>query len=251
MVLPVAVAAQSTQPRAIGLAVGLLETVDSAAAVRRGFELETFEASRTAQLFRGSLRRYRGASVDALARSGCSVLVGGVAATDRAAELQAEASRRGLLYLNAAAGADSLRSERCGDLALHVAPSNSMRESAAGGSSASPVAWDPQLVRFGAEQLNDRFRHRYAADMTEDAWCGWMAAKIAWEGALRARSPAPGEIRDALLHPDAGFDGHKGRALSFDPSDRQLYHPLYASDDLRELAVVRPSPAHGRGECRR
>jgi hypothetical protein len=243
--------AQSAKPRAVNFSLGLLESAESAPAVRRGFELGTHEALRTAHLFGGTLARYTGTSVGALAASGCTVIVSAVADARRAADAQVESSRRAVAYLNAAAGGDSLRSEKCGDLAFHVAPSDSMRESAAAGTTTSPIAWDPGLVRFGAEQLNDRFTHRYGAGMTEGAWCGWIAAKIAWEAALRARTVSASDIRDALLHPDAGFDGHKGRALRFNSIDRQLYQPLYAAGDLRVLSVVQPSPAHGRGACGR
>lgn len=249
--LPRASTGQSMRPRAVNFSLGLLEPAESAPAVRRGFELGTHEALRTARLFGGTLARFSGTSVSALAGSGCTVIVSAIADSRLAADAQVESARRGVAYLNAAAGGDSLRSEKCGELAFHVAPSDSMRESAAAGTTISPIAWDPGLVRFGAEQLNDRFTHRYGAGMTEGAWCGWIAAKIAWEAALRARTVAGADIRDALLAPDAGFDGHKGRALRFDPTDRQLYQPLYAAGDLREVSAVQPSAAHGRGECGR
>lgn len=251
VMLPRAAIGQSMRPRAVNFSLGFLDPAESAAAIRRGFELGTHEALRTAHLFGGTLARYRGISVSALAGSGCTAIVSAIADARRAADAQLESSRRGLAYLNAAAGGDSLRSEKCGDLAFHVAPSDSMRESAAAAATTSPIAWDPGLVRFGAEQLNDRFRHRYGAGMTEGAWCGWIAAKIAWEAALRARTVSGRDIRDALLHSDAGFDGHKGRALRFDPRDRQLYQPLYSAGDLRELSVAQRSPAHGQGECGR
>ena len=87
--------------------------------------------------------------------------------------------------------------------------------------------WLPTLERFGAAQLNDRFRARFAgAAMTGAAWCGWFALKAVGESALRARDAAPGAVRRQLLA--SRFDGHKGSPLSFSP-DQQLMQPLYVA----------------------
>lgn len=89
-------------------------------------------------------------------------------------------------------------------------------------------AWLPGLRRFGAAQLNDRFRARYGrrAEMRGPAWVGWFAMKALVETALRARAEDGDSLRRALLA--ARFDGHKGGALSFSP-DGVLVHPLYVT----------------------
>ncbi len=89
--------------------------------------------------------------------------------------------------------------------------------------------WHPDLVRFGARQLSDRYWQRYRAPMTSDAWEGWIAVKVAWEGALRARD---GDVASALMR--GAFDGHKGTALRFGAPDRVLRQPL----------IIVPRPAH-------
>jgi hypothetical protein len=244
-------AALAAEPRTIFFAAGLLTTGSPDADLVRGFYLGMEEASRAAQLFRATIRAERASSLRILARAGCSVAVGTVRSAASAAAAQQEASDRGLLYINAAAPADSLRSRECGELAFHVIPSDALRRvSAAGAPAAHAVAWDSRLTRFGAEQLNDRYRHRFSREMNEQAWLGWMAVKLAWEAAVRAPSANAGHIAEVLVQ--RGFDGHKGRALRFGAGDRQLYQPLYLLPDLREVRPPAQAPAvHGRGSCGR
>jgi PQQ-dependent catabolism-associated beta-propeller protein len=84
-----------------------------------------------------------------------------------------------------------------------------------------PPLWSPMDTRFGASELNDRFRARFQQPMTSDAWHGWIAVKALVESALRA--PAKADLCDALVR--ARFDGHKGTPLFFDPRTRVLRQP--------------------------
>lgn len=83
------------------------------------------------------------------------------------------------------------------------------------------VDWHPNLKRFGAEQLNERFHRRFGRPMDEAAWRGWVAVKIAAEAALR------GDVLQQLV--DSGFDGHKGEQLRFG-EDHFLIQPVYLVD---------------------
>jgi hypothetical protein len=86
--------------------------------------------------------------------------------------------------------------------------------------------WHPSLERFGARQLNDRYRAGTHSDMTSDAWLGWLSMKILSESAIRAAANAP-EALNAYLHaPTTQFDGHKGSPLWFDRTG-ELQQPLY------------------------
>jgi hypothetical protein len=84
------------------------------------------------------------------------------------------------------------------------------------------VEWHPSLARFGARDLNDRYRKHTGAQMTAEAWKAWFAVKALVDSALRTsdadRCRAVGRGR---------FDGHKGRPLFFDPVTRVLRQPLY------------------------
>jgi hypothetical protein len=112
---------------------------------------------------------------------------------------------------------------------FYVTSSPRVRQRQAKGSRV--VDWHPDLYRFGAEQLNERFHRRFGQPMDEDAWHGWIAVKIAAELALRA-SPGTG-LLDLL--PRLAFDGHKGTQLRFDLEDHHLIQPVYRVDGKGKL----------------
>jgi ABC-type branched-subunit amino acid transport system substrate-binding protein len=168
------------------------------------------------------------------------------------------------VYVNAWCDDDALRTAtapRCEGShamlpALHVAPSQAMRQAAISASTstaagtagagsdrdhAAParkaVAWHPSLERYGAAQVNDRYRLAYKRSMTERAWLGWAAVKLVTEIALR---PGSGNLGTAMLEPRP-LDGHKGRALRIRSRDGQLLQPLYviaAGTDSTSAASV-------------
>ncbi len=90
--------------------------------------------------------------------------------------------------------------------------------------------WHPGLMKFGAEELNVRFRRRFNGPMDERAWHGWIAVKCAVELALRYPGGSPKEKVGELR-----LDGHKGMMLSFDPRDRHLVQPVYLVDAQGKL----------------
>lgn len=79
---------------------------------------------------------------------------------------------------------------------------------------AFPVAWHPGLARYGAGELNERFRTFAGRPMDGAAWAGWLAVKLVLEAELRGR--ALGAVR---------IDGHKGEPLAFEHG--RLRQPLY------------------------
>ena len=219
-------------------------------AMRRGAELGAAEAERGAQLLGGSfvLLPADGGDVASAARrlvreSRAAALVGG-GDEDGGRALPALATELGVPVLNVGARADALRGAHCAPLLFHVAASDAMaRDAMAGHADARrAVLWHPALERFGAAQLNDRFRARFDAPMDGAAWATWFALKALWESAARAHDATPGALAAALA---AGrFDGHKGAPLSFRAWDRQLRQPLYLGGDdgdtvLAELPTAR------------
>ena len=90
--------------------------------------------------------------------------------------------------------------------------------------------WHSGLMKFGAEELNVRFRRRFGQPMDERSWHGWVAVKCAVELALRY----PGGDPRARIN-DLRLDGHKGMMLSFDPRDRHLVQPVYVVDAQGKL----------------
>ena len=90
---------------------------------------------------------------------------------------------------------------------------------------AVPVAWHHSLKKYGAAQLNARFKTATARDMDEDAWFGWLAVKLIVEAALRNQPLAK------IL-----TDGHKGAPLHFETS--RLEQPLYVLLHAGEASEV-------------
>jgi PQQ-dependent catabolism-associated beta-propeller protein len=132
------------------------------------------------------------------------------------------------------------------DWVFHIAPGRARRDAARAASDSSGthagdssvVAWDPTLEKYGAAQLNARYRARTGRDMDEAAWCGWTAAKVVTDAALRlvsgGASTATAEERRRFAHellPDAlrrgRFDAHKGQVLTFAPCTQRLRQPVW------------------------
>jgi ABC-type branched-subunit amino acid transport system substrate-binding protein len=149
------------------------------------------------------------------------------------------AERHGTLFLNLGCPADLLRNESCRRHAFHIEASDAMRDAAATWPAGGPVPtaassttthialWHPDLSRYGAAQLNERFVDHFARPMDSAAWAGWFAVKVVWETALRAGGTDAEVLIGALEGGLARFDGHKGRPLSFRSWDHQLRQPLY------------------------
>lgn len=86
------------------------------------------------------------------------------------------------------------------------------------------VDWHHDLDKFGAQELNERFRRRFNQPMDEAAWRGWVAVKLAAELALRFGGAGVTKIGELSL------DGHKGMPLRFDPRNHHLVQPVYLID---------------------
>jgi hypothetical protein len=96
----------------------------------------------------------------------------------------------------------------------------------------SVVEWHATLRRFGASEVNERFQAQHKAPMSPESWLGWVAVKALAEAAMRRIGSGACEAFARLR-----FDGHKGRALRFDPETGELQQPLY---------IVQGSPDGGR-----
>jgi ABC-type branched-subunit amino acid transport system substrate-binding protein len=222
------------------LRVGLVAGSSAAAAsIDRGVRLGALEAKQTAQLFAGDVLLFeessRGAPEAAaqklLSERKVQVLFGSSA--EDADALSRFAETHQIIFFNVASRSPTLRAA-CRRYTFHVEAGDSMYANAsvrgaASAASTNVVLWAPTLERYGASQINNRFRARYQLSMDGGAWAGWVAVKIAAEAALRVRSANPRPIRAFLENPSTSFDGHKGWPLSFRSSDHQLRQPLYVS----------------------
>jgi hypothetical protein len=100
--------------------------------------------------------------------------------------------------------------------------------------------WHPALERFGAQQLNERYRRFSGQAMDDNAFLGWLAAKLAFELPLRARTTHPDSLAAFARSGRARFDGHKGIALSFDSVTGVLSQPLYQTEGAPPAEVDEP-----------
>ncbi len=234
----------------------------SSAAVRaaRGARMGVEEAARAAAML--GRRVTLAADVDArrlVEGQRVQVLLGGFS-TPECETLARLADERGVLWLDIGCADDALRGAGCRRHAFHLAPSDAMRRDAAALGAPAPsganapavadriVAWHASLERFGAEQLNARYRARFGGEMSAEAWLGWLAVKIAWEASARARSTDAARLAEYLERESTRFDGHKGVPLSFRAWDHQLRQPLYLVRGAESAETVTDLPPAPRGD---
>jgi ABC-type branched-subunit amino acid transport system substrate-binding protein len=213
--------------------------------VANGIELGVDEAKRSAALFQKRMNVVRSnfaspheagsVAEAAIAKSGATSIVGG---GDEAAcrAIEDVCALHRVPFLNATSASDKLRRSVCSPFVFHVAGSDAMyasalkvasQDRASAAADCDIVQWSAALEKYGAAQLNDRFRAMAHRDMTGAAWAGWMSVKIIWESFLRAGTPDGKSIADYMNRGTTEFDGHTGSQLSFRSWDHQLRQPLY------------------------
>ena len=87
------------------------------------------------------------------------------------------------------------------------------------------AGWHHDATRFGARELNARFRRRFNGALTESGWSAWAALKLVGEAVVRGGARDPASLR-RFIESAPPFDGHKGEALSFRAWDHQLRQPM-------------------------
>jgi hypothetical protein len=183
--------------RGIELRMGVVTDAD-ARDVQRGASMAVLECKRAADLLGARL---------IIDETPWDVVVAGC--SESSLKLTASKAPKAVI-LNAFLPADSIRIEH--PRLFHVFATEKQRHE----------LWNASLERFGAAQLNARYRYAYGEEMTANAWAGWVSIKVLWEAALRARSSAPANIAAFLESPRAQFDGHKGSPLKFDAKTHVL-----------------------------
>jgi len=219
-------------PVAKGISLGISEARHAAGLFKQRVEVSPIRSGSVAD------------SIEAAQRSGSHALLCTDPGQTRA--LSEACNRAGLIFMNVLSADDVLRRDRCNRFTFHVAASDAMKSSATtqarGPAGAMVEMWHPELERFGAAQLNDRFRLRFGEGMDGAAWAAWVAVKIAWEASLRQTPPAG-------LADSGGIDGHKGWPLFFGERDHRLRQPLYllagAGTGTRIVAELPLRPAEG------
>lgn len=101
-----------------------------------------------------------------------------------------------------------------------------------------PVAWHWTLERYGAPQLNQRFRRLADRDMTSDDWAGWVAVRAVVEAVSQTRSIDPSTVQAMVRSPALTIDLYKGVRGSFRDWNGQLRQPLLLATSNAVIAVA-------------
>jgi PQQ-dependent catabolism-associated beta-propeller protein len=136
------------------------------------------------------------------------------------------AEQHAVLFLNVGCRSDALRSARFGNT-FHVEASEAMYSAPDFPAGLGAVLWDAGLTRYGAAQLNERFRRRFGSPLGPSEWAGWMAVKVLWESLLRTGTTDARALGAFLRADSTRLDGHKGGPLGFTAATHQLLQPLY------------------------
>jgi hypothetical protein len=217
LVLAVIANAQSTSVKTLKLVVLSPEIGDSQyyssgdapppgalARFEKGIQLGIEEADRTGRLLGWTVSRASGSAPDsAILSSGVRepVVVAFMETPQLSTAIRDFGRRRGLLL----SAFGSNKALKCSARIFRIT----------GASSKGAALWDSTDERFGAAQLNDRYRSRFHEGMDSNAWAGWLAVKVLSEAAFRTGSSKTDAILRYLLSPETKFDGHKGRQLQF------------------------------------
>lgn len=204
-----------------------------------GIRLGASEAGHAARLFGTTFVLHEaagggaqaGEAAERLIRDhGVLAIVGGAAA-DAADAIAAAAAAHAVVFVNIGVPRERLV-QACDPWTFHVHASDAMRRHALAVAGDVPAGarvagWHASLERFGAGQVNDRFRRAYGRELSETGWNGWIAVKLLFDAAQRGGTESAGALAEYLVSGRALFDGHKGLQLSFQPGSRQLRQPLY------------------------
>lgn len=104
-----------------------------------------------------------------------------------------------------------------------------------------PTSWHWTHERWGAVQLQNRFRDTFDRDMTALDYRVWAAIRTIGEAATRAGSGEPEAIRDYVRGPDFELAGFKGQKLTFRTWDHQLRQPILLAAP-KAMVSVSPQP---------
>jgi len=106
----------------------------------------------------------------------------------------------------------------------------------------TPLAWHWTFERYGAPQLNQRFRKVAGRDMTDGDWAGWAAVRAVVGAVTAAGGADRSKAQAALRSGDLAIDLYKGVRGNFRDWDGQLRQPiLLATHD----AVIAVAPIEG------
>lgn len=106
----------------------------------------------------------------------------------------------------------------------------------------TPTAWHWTFERYGAPQLNQRFRRRADHDMAAGDWAAWLAVRAVAEAVVKVGSAERKDVHQALRSQDLSIDLYKGVRGNFRDWDGQLRQPILL---VTHNAVIAVAPVEG------
>jgi ABC transporter substrate binding protein (PQQ-dependent alcohol dehydrogenase system) len=101
-----------------------------------------------------------------------------------------------------------------------------------------PLAWQWTFERYGAPQLNQRFRKFAKRDMTSEDWVGWAAVRSIMDAISAVGGVDPAAVSQALQSETLSVDLYKGVRGNFRSWDGQLRQPILLTTHNAVIAVA-------------
>lgn len=102
----------------------------------------------------------------------------------------------------------------------------------------TPEAWHWTFERYGAPQLNQRFRRLAGRDMSSGDWAAWVGVRAVVDAVAQAASVERDAVHEALLSDDLSVDLYKGVRGNFRDWDGQLRQPVLLATHNAVIAVA-------------
>lgn len=129
-----------------------------------------------------------------------------------------------------------------GEFGRHVPYATYAARPVVGSEGLTPRAWHWTFERYGAPQLNQRFRRLAGRDMSSEDWAAWIAVRAVVEGVQRVGGIDPAAVAAFVRSEALSLDLYKGAPGSFRAWSGQLRQPILLAT---HNAVVAVAPVEG------
>ncbi|APE31125.1 hypothetical protein BOX17_09265 [Halomonas aestuarii] len=102
----------------------------------------------------------------------------------------------------------------------------------------TPMAWHWTFERYGAPQLNQRFRKFADRDMSSEDWAGWVAVRAVMDAVSAVGGTDPTAVDTTLVSDELSVDLYKGVRGNFRGWDGQLRQPILLATHNAVIAVA-------------
>lgn len=125
-----------------------------------------------------------------------------------------------------------------GEFGRYVPYSGQLARPVVGSEGLVAESWHWTLERYGAPQLNQRFRRAANRDMTSEDWAAWAAVKAVIEAVQQTRSVDPASVAAYIGSAEMAIDLYKGVRGNFRSWDGQLRQPILLATHNAVIAIA-------------